>query len=69
MWHAVYAAAWFAGLGRWTEAGMFFGIAILGLVVMTVLREISVDDPGLVEVLQGERPPLSHEEPSPSPSP
>ena len=48
MWHAVYAAAWFAGLGRWTEAGMFFGIAILGLVVMTVLREISVDDPGLV---------------------
>lgn len=48
MWHAMYASAWFAGLGRWAEAGMFFGLAILGLVLMTILREISVDDPGLV---------------------
>ncbi len=48
MWHAVYASAWFAGLGRWSEAGVFFGLAILGLLAMTILREISVDDPGLV---------------------
>ena len=48
MWHAMYASAWFAGLGRWSEAALFFGLAILGLVVMTILREIAVDDPGVV---------------------
>ena len=47
-WHAVYAAAWFAGLARWTEAVAMGVLAIAGLIVMTLLREVSVDDPGLL---------------------
>ena len=46
-WHAIYAAAWFAGLGRWSEAAGMAVLAIGGLIVMTLLREVSVDDPGL----------------------
>ena len=46
-WHAIYAAAWFAGLGRWTEAAVMVLIGVVGLVTMTLLREVSVDDPGL----------------------
>lgn len=48
MWHAIYAAAWFAGLGRWTEATAMAGVAALGIAVMTVLRELAIDDPGMV---------------------
>ena len=47
-WHAVYAAAWFAGLGRWKEALAMGVLAAVGLVLMTLLREVSVDDPGLL---------------------
>ena len=47
-WHAVYAAAWFAGLGRWQEAIAMGVLAISGLIIMTLLREVSVDDPGLL---------------------
>lgn len=48
MWHAIYGAAWFAGLGRWTEATAMGGVALLGIAVMTILRELAIDDPGMV---------------------
>ena len=47
-WHAFYGAAWFAGLGWWRESVLMAVIAVGGLIVMTLLREVSVDDPGLV---------------------
>ncbi len=47
-WHAVYASTWFAGLGLWREAVAMGLVAISGLVVMTLLREVSVDDPGML---------------------
>ncbi len=48
MWHAVYGAAWFAGLGSWREALAMGSVALLGIVVMTILRELALDDPGMV---------------------
>jgi 4-hydroxybenzoate polyprenyltransferase len=48
MWHAVYGAAWFAGLGRWSDALAMGVIAFLGIAVMTILRELAFDDPGVV---------------------
>ncbi len=48
MWHAVYAAAWFAGLGRWSDAMAMGVVAFLGITVMTILRELALDEPGMV---------------------
>ena len=48
MWHAVYGAAWFAGLGRWSDAVAMGVVAFLGIAVMTTLRELAFDDPGVV---------------------
>ena len=48
MWHGIYGVAWFAGLGRWQEAAAMAAIAFLGIAVMTILREMAVDDPGMV---------------------
>ena len=40
MWHAVYAAAWLLALGMPWPAACFGVLAVTGLVVMTVLREL-----------------------------
>jgi 4-hydroxybenzoate polyprenyltransferase len=40
MWHSLYAAGWCAALGLTWAAIWFAGLAILGLVVMTVVREL-----------------------------
>jgi hypothetical protein len=40
MWHAVYAAAWFLALGLPVPAACFGVLAVTGLVVMTVWREL-----------------------------
>ena len=40
MWHSLYAAGWCAALGLTWAAICFAGLAILGLVVMTVVREL-----------------------------
>jgi hypothetical protein len=48
MWHAIYGAAWFAGLGRWSDALAMGVVAALGIVVMTIIRELAFDDPGVV---------------------
>ena len=46
--HLISMVAWFAGLGRWQEAAAMAAIAFLGIAVMTILREMAVDDPGMV---------------------
>ena len=38
VWHAVYAAAWLAGLGWWKAAATFLLIAAMGFLMMTVLE-------------------------------
>ncbi len=48
MWHAIYGAAWFAGLGRWTDAVAMGVVAFIGIAVMTILRELALDDPGVI---------------------
>lgn len=40
MWHSLYAAGWCAALGLIWPAMCFAGLAIVGLVVMTVVREL-----------------------------
>lgn len=48
MWHALYGAAWFVGLGRWTDALAMAALGLLGIGVMTILHELAVDEPGMV---------------------
>ena len=41
MWQSIYAAAWLAGVGLWTEAlgmGLF---ALVGFAIMTILKEVN----------------------------
>ncbi|MAT80932.1 MAG: hypothetical protein CMJ29_04700 [Phycisphaerae bacterium] len=48
-WHAVYAAAWFAALQLWWASLAFLILGLVGLVAMTVVREVSGLGPGKLE--------------------
>ena len=41
MWQSIYAATWLAGCGLWPEAFGMAVFAILGLLVMTILKEVN----------------------------
>ena len=41
MWQAVYAAAWLLAAGMPVEAAGMAVLAVVGLVVMTVLKEVN----------------------------
>lgn len=41
MWQSIYAAAWLAGVGLWSEAMGMAVFAIAGLAVMTILKEVN----------------------------
>ena len=41
MWQSIYAATWLAGCGLWPEALGMTVFAVLGLVIMTVLKEVN----------------------------
>ena len=41
MWQSLYAVAWFAALGLWSQALVLGGVAAGGFIVMTALKEIS----------------------------
>lgn len=40
LWLTLYAIAWMAGQGRWTDAGILAGLAVIGFLGMTVLKEL-----------------------------
>jgi 4-hydroxybenzoate polyprenyltransferase len=40
LWLALYTIAWMAGQGKWTEAGILAGLAVVGFLGMTVLKEL-----------------------------
>lgn len=40
LWLTLYAIAWMAGQGCWTEAGILAGLAVIGFLGMTVLKEL-----------------------------
>ncbi len=41
MWQSIYAATWLAGCGLWPEALGMGVFAVLGLLVMTILKEVN----------------------------
>lgn len=41
MWQSIYAAAWLAGVGLWTEAFGMALFAFVGFAIMTVLKEVN----------------------------
>lgn len=41
MWQSLYAVAWFAAMGLWTQAGILGGVAAGGFLVMTALKEVT----------------------------
>ncbi len=40
LWLTLYTIAWMAGEGRWNEAGILAGLAVVGFLGMTVLKEM-----------------------------
>ncbi len=42
MWQSLYAVAWLAAMGLWTQALMLGGVAAGGFLVMTALKEITM---------------------------
>ena len=48
MWHGVYGAAWFVGLGMWQAALIMAVFTFVGIAVMTLLKEFTATEPGMI---------------------
>ncbi|MAD20423.1 MAG: hypothetical protein CMJ52_09710 [Planctomycetaceae bacterium] len=48
MWHGVYGAAWFVGLGMWQAALIMTFFTFFGIATMTLLKEFTATEPGMI---------------------